>query len=300
MSNYSYSVVLCTYNGEQYIDALLESIVNQNIAPSEMIVSDDGSSDRTLSIIRRFETNFPSIRFLYLEGPRRGPSENFITSLSNANSEWVFIADQDDIWEKDKVQTYFSVVDSSSRPCLVYSDAMLVDTNGELIACSHLKEIGFSSGYTDNRIYFRNTVQGATILLNRRMLEEVLVCTSKINISQIVMFDWWIAMLSNSFGEIHFIDRPLLLYRVHPKNMIGIRKPSLGKRIGNFIKTVYQITALLKLAEKWNWSSIRNELNLTGSHVRSLGFFRYYMIYISVMGVLVCELIRCKNNSKKF
>ncbi|EKF6289098.1 glycosyltransferase family 2 protein [Vibrio cholerae] len=290
-SNYNYTVVLCTYNGEQYISLLLESIINQTIAPKEIIISDDGSDDRTLSIIREFENSVTDIIFTYLMGPRRGPSENFIKSLSIANSDWVFIADQDDIWVSDKVEVYFSEVELSSVPCLVFSDSTLIDHKGEIIAFSHLNSIGIYSGYIDNRIYFRNPVQGATMLLNRPMLEMILDYSSKISISDVAMYDWWIAILSKHFGEIVFIERPMLLYRVHSQNAIGIRKLPMCARIKNFKKILNQVCFSLKLYNKWNWLDIQKELRLSFSQIRKVGFIRYYMVYFSIKIILIYEFI---------
>ena len=103
--HYEYDVVLATYNGENYIDEQLYSIVNQSIPPSKIIISDDSSRDKSLSICNYWSTQ-SLIPFLILPQPscRLGSCRNFERLLTFSSSNYVMLADQDDIWDLNKAE----------------------------------------------------------------------------------------------------------------------------------------------------------------------------------------------------
>ena len=95
------SVCIATYNGARYIGEQLASILKQLSAEDEVVVSDDGSTDGTLDIVRSFNDR----RIRIVDGPRRhSPTLNFEWALRNAKGEYIFLADQDDVWLPDKLK----------------------------------------------------------------------------------------------------------------------------------------------------------------------------------------------------
>ncbi len=94
------SIVIATQNGEKYFKDQLESIFVQLPADAEILISDDGSIDRTLEIVKEY--NHPQVKVLS-DGKKKGVIENFEYALSFASGELIFLCDQDDIWLPDKI-----------------------------------------------------------------------------------------------------------------------------------------------------------------------------------------------------
>ncbi len=109
------TVVLCTYNGERYLNELLDSLGRQTKKIDELIISDDGSVDNTLEIISSYITRsiFKKIRMLENE-KRKGASQNFVDASIIAGGDLVFFCDQDDIWEDDKVECMAKIMEDNN------------------------------------------------------------------------------------------------------------------------------------------------------------------------------------------
>ena len=95
------SVCIATYNGEPFIAAQLESIIAQLSPEDEIIISDDGSTDRTLEVVQALD--FPCVRILHHEG-EHGYVSNFENALRAARGDVIFLSDQDDLWKPGKVE----------------------------------------------------------------------------------------------------------------------------------------------------------------------------------------------------
>ena len=93
------SVAIATYNGEKYIREQLLSILNQTVPVDEIVVSDDGSNDNTLNIIKEFHDS----RIVIYEESHLGVKQNFGNAISKTTGDIIFLADQDDVWERDKL-----------------------------------------------------------------------------------------------------------------------------------------------------------------------------------------------------
>lgn len=97
------SVCIATYNGEKYLKEQLDSIIPQLTAQDELIISDDGSKDTTMEIIKRYAANDSRIKVY--KGPGKGVIANFEFAINQTQGEFIFLADQDDVWLPEKVQT---------------------------------------------------------------------------------------------------------------------------------------------------------------------------------------------------
>lgn len=103
------SVVICTFNGARFLREQLDSVVNQTLQPTEVIVQDDGSTDDTMLIIHEYEERYPYIHSFKNEMPRTNNSlvnvnNNFFSAMKRVRGEFIALCDQDDIWESDKLE----------------------------------------------------------------------------------------------------------------------------------------------------------------------------------------------------
>ncbi len=225
---------MAAYNGEKYIAEQLASILEQLGEQDELIISDDGSSDKTLSIIDGFHD--PRIHvFHHNQGCY---TKNFENALTHAKGDYIFLSDQDDVWLPDKVRTTISAFESTGADFLV-SAATLVDENKQVIM-----ESSFIGGRTKTGFWYNlaaTSYIGACMAFKKKVLERVLPIPGK---DKYIAHDYWIACICEKYYKTALIEHPLILYRRHGGNAspaFGKSKLSLRERIYKRFYTMYFI-----------------------------------------------------------
>lgn len=197
------SVCIATYNGARYIGEQLASILKQLSAEDEVVVSDDGSTDGTLDIVRSLNDR----RIRIVDGPRRhSPTLNFEWALRNAKGEYVFLADQDDVWLEGKVRRCMEELQKCD--CVV-SDAKVTDSCLNTTSESLFKLMHVRRGRLSNLLW-RNGYTGCCMAFRREVLSKALPFPT-----DIPMHDIWIGNVAAFCGRLRFIDDRLLLFRRH-------------------------------------------------------------------------------------
>lgn len=204
------SVVLAAYKGEKFIHAQVESILSQLSENDELIVSDDFPSGNTKSAISDFIED--DRRVVYIEGPSKGVIKNFEFAISRARGDYIFLADQDDIWLEGKVKSVIEKLENGAD--LVLHNAEIVD--GEL---QKTGETAFEINKTETgflRNIIKNSYQGCCMAFRAEMKKYILPFPTKIP-----MHDQWIGLMAEKHGRVALIDEPLILYRRHGGNVTG-------------------------------------------------------------------------------
>ena len=218
---YRISVCLATYNGAQHIREQLDSILPQLGRDDEVIVSDDLSIDETLEII----TSYGDARVKILPTKSRlGPVANFQRALTAAIGDIVFLSDQDDIWEPNKVATSLRVLESCD---LVVSDCVIIDANNEVISDSFFARRNSGPGLLKN--LFKNTYLGCCMAFRSEVLDTALPFPPSVN-----MHDEWIGLVAQALFRVKYTDDKLIRYRRHNSNAspeLDSSGFSLSKRI---------------------------------------------------------------------
>lgn len=234
MSSPAVSVALCTYNGERFLEQQFESILTQTHRPAEVVVADDGSTDGTALVLDRLiaSSDIPVRRLA--PGDRLGVTANFERAVRACVSPYVALADQDDVWHSDRLAAAVTVLDSDSEVMLVHSDARLVDADGLELGRGLLESLTPSAGerraLASRRplaAYLRrNFVTGTTVTFRRDLLDLAAPFPAD------WVHDEWLAAVAAVIGKVCFLDRPLVDYRQHGSNEIGVVAPSLRGRFG--------------------------------------------------------------------
>lgn len=196
---------MATYNGEKYIKEQLASILCQLGENDEVIISDDGSTDNTKNIIESFKDK--RIKFFTNNGVK-GVVSNFENSLNKSSGDYIFLSDQDDIWDKGKVD---KVVYELKKCDLVLTDAYVVDCEGSVINKSFFELNGSRKGFFKNII--KNSYLGCAMAFNRKTLEACLPFPSKLP-----MHDWWIGLVAEKKGKVVHVSDKLISHRRHGSN----------------------------------------------------------------------------------
>lgn len=218
------SVAMATYNGEKYIIQQIKSILRQSKTIDEIIIVDDNSDDKTVELIKSL--NCPLIQ-VYQNKVNLGYIENFYKAISLTKGDYVFLSDQDDVWEKDKVEkslfvlqksninmavcTGFSLIDQCGNPIMNINDYQI--NNFVFKKHKHIEDI------TLRRLAFGNIVQGCTYCIKRDVVDVYL----KIHNKEVV-HDYQLMLLASSMGKVKYLNEPLIKYRLHGNNAIGFSK----------------------------------------------------------------------------
>ncbi len=221
------AVLLASYNGQQYLAAQLDSILQQTIPPDLILIRDDGSNDGTLEILRHYQSN-NSQRIQLITGSNLGFVGNFFHLLNSVplDFDYYLFADQDDVWLSDKIEcSLLKLGDSSTsstEPKLYFSRLQLVDSDLAPLGLSPLaKRLGFGNAL------FENPVTGCTIAINSSFLSLLRQHSPRPEL--VVAHDWWCYLLACAFGHIYFDPRARILYRQHGSNSMGGHPSGWGR-----------------------------------------------------------------------
>ncbi|WP_026506640.1 glycosyltransferase [Butyrivibrio sp. MC2013] len=118
------SVAIASYNGSDYIQEQLQSIYEQTVQVEEVIICDDGSSDDTCEIVKRFieQKGLSDSWKLVVNDNNLGYADNFHKAMMLCSGEYIFVCDQDDVWEPDKVEAMLGVMQKDNGVKLLCSD----------------------------------------------------------------------------------------------------------------------------------------------------------------------------------
>lgn len=202
-SKASVSIVLCTYNGEKYVREQIDSLLAQSYPIHEIIIQDDGSTDHTWEILQAYASKHAVIRTFKNEG-EHGVNANFLSALHRTTGDYVAISDQDDIWEKDKIETQMRCI-------------------GDKLLCSgHSRPFSTdgSFAYFDNRPRNVNIFRmmflglpGHTLLCKRTLINLLPPIESPV--FKVTLYDAVLSIIAASYDSIVYCNKVLVNFRRH-------------------------------------------------------------------------------------
>ena len=217
------SVCVAAFNGEKYIEEQILSVLRNLDSQDEIIISDDGPSDRTRRIVDDLAEKDRRIRII--DGPRKGLIKNFENAIVHSKGDIIFLCDQDDVWKDNKVKTVLDIFENTDCT-LVMHDACIVDSNLRILGCSFFEFKKCKKGYWRNLI--KNSYIGCCMAFKRSILDYAIPFPDNIP-----MHDQWIGLLSERVGKVEFCNEQLLLYRRHSNNASEMTHLPLGEMVKN-------------------------------------------------------------------
>lgn len=214
------SVCMATYNGEQFIKEQLDSILIQLSDNDEIVISDDGSTDDTIEIIKSYKDERIKI-YNHSKIPQKYTysytTANIKNALNHAMGDIIFLADQDDIWLPNKVDIMLKYCNDYD---LVLADCIGVDANLNTLYESHFKlynaKIGIIHNFIGPCCYL-----GANMCFKHSLLEKIKYIPDK------VPHDLWIGIMANLKGSMCLLNEKTLLYRRHNNNVSALNNKIL-------------------------------------------------------------------------
>lgn len=217
------SVAMTTYNGEKYIKKQIESILNQSLKVDEIIICDDCSSDNTLSIVNNYPVK------IIKNKTQLGFKSNFKKAIKNCSGDYIFLCDQDDIWNTFKVEKMISIINSNPNIQVLASSFDYIDSNDKVIKINEKKN------YSNNNLYphkvqknqlvnisfddliLANFFQGCSLVMTKNMKDYYIN-----HFDNSIPHDWLLNLYASVNNSLYFYNDSLFYYRIHSNNTLGI------------------------------------------------------------------------------
>lgn len=237
------SVCMATYNGENYIKEQIVSILNQLSSEDELIISDDNSTDKTIEIIKRINDN--RIKILFHNQDKNlsklpnhyKVTKNFENALKTAKGDFIFLADQDDIWIENKVLECLHFLNDYD---LVMTNCTLLNYNGLISDKPYRKTDPFNLNLIN--LIIKMPFKGCCLAFKKDILDIALPFPNNL-----IAHDNWIGFIAFTTGKTFFISEPLMLYRRHDSNVTDISKKSNNSFL---FKINYRLIFILQLIKR--------------------------------------------------
>lgn len=229
----SCSVALATFNGSRHLGEQLHSLKTQTRLPDEIVICDDGSTDETRETLAEFASSNPNLVRLTLFPDNRGFHAAFEQAISLTSGEFVFLCDQDDVWLPDKIARFEEEFRSNRGAGLVFSDADLIDDEGHRTGQRRWADQPTKFSENDSRLWggggafadllTRSVIGGSSMAFRARFKPLVLPFPTVLGLPRMI-FDWWISLAVSTVADLVPLSEPLMLYRIHPRQQLGIRE----------------------------------------------------------------------------
>lgn len=244
VENSSVLVLMATYNSEDFIKLQIESLINQTYENWHLIIQDDRSKDDTLKIIEEYSSLDTRITYRICPSTRHGAYANFHSLLEYVKTiekyDFYMFSDHDDIWDSNKIEIMISKFEghNSRIPKLIYGNMRLIDENNLVTDSSLDALIGMK--YTNKlTTMFAHKVYGCNTMFNQKLLEILPSVDFNSSEVDILSHDNFVTKVAALYGEVGYIETPLMGYRRYFGNVTADQSYNYGiKRILNRIKKV--------------------------------------------------------------
>lgn len=224
------AILMGTKNGERFLAQQLDSLETQTHKNWVLYVSDDGSTDRTLSILKEYQAKWPTGKLIIKEGPKQGFCVNFLSMAcdSNIKADYYAFCDQDDVWLPGKIE--IAVANIATHQVHRYIKLPYLYCGRTNYVSENLEPIGTSPLFVFPGKFRNALVQsiagGNTMIFN----QETKLVLEKVGVVDVPSHDWWLYLLVSGIGgEVYYDRAPQILYRQHNDSIVGENRSFTSK-----------------------------------------------------------------------
>lgn len=229
------SVAFIVYNGSRYMRQQLDSILAQTHKVNEIIICDDASSDNTKEILEEYKNKHPNLFFLHYNNKNLGPTKNIEKAIQTCTGNIILLADQDDYWETNKVDTILKWFEANPTMNGVFTNGTIMNSNEKLdnkyalwdIMSFPYKDI---KNINDLKLYINtveNSVTGATLAIRNNLA----FLKQPLPVIKHLVHDRWLAINLAADNSLGILDEKLIRYRIHSDQAIGGKTKNIEKYI---------------------------------------------------------------------
>ncbi|QDC88123.1 glycosyltransferase family 2 protein [Candidatus Methylopumilus universalis] len=258
------AILMCTYNGDQFLEEQLDSIESQDYKNWTLYVNDDGSKDNTLNILKRYQKKWGVKKLIIRCGPQKGFCQNFLQIINDPKikADFYFLSDQDDVWMPHKLSHTLQKLSKldALKPNLYCARTTYISSNLKYI-------LGYSEVFL-KPLSFKNaivqSIAGGNTMAFNNHLKKI---AQKYPKAHVVSHDWWLYILNELVGGQTFYDpESTILYRQHNKSLIGANTGLIAKlrRFKMLLNGKYREynTQHFEVFNKFNKDGLRRNLEI--------------------------------------
>lgn len=217
-------IMMATYNGSEYLEDQLNSLINQTFTNWDLYVSDDSSTDKTLEILKKFKSKDKRLKKILVNSRYHGPFANYFNVMHYVKEnckqsyDYFFYCDQDDVWVKNKMELQIETLNRmekkwGKKPCFCYSDLELCskdlkDTRDKI--SNHITVQFVKNPYNE---FFKEQYVWGTAMAHNASMWEFIPVESVNTVHNYISHDSYVARMAAIYAHIKYIDRPLVMYR---------------------------------------------------------------------------------------
>lgn len=216
---------MTTYNGHRYVGLQLQSMADQTRLPDEIVIGDDQSTDATSDVVAEFAARHPRISVRYERNSERlGSTLNFESVVRRCSGDVVVFSDQDDVWKPNRIARMLEVFDNNPYVAYVFSNGELIDEKGSVLVGTLFDSVDFTA---EERRRYQNG-EAMDILLRHNVITGAALAVRRAYLIKVLPFqtDWWhdyyLAFLLEVNGGGVVLDEPLIQYRCHGSQQVGV------------------------------------------------------------------------------
>lgn len=285
---------MAAYNGEKYIKQQIESIMKNTYENIHLTIYDDtkeAQTTATMTDILRLMTEKYGEKLTYKKNEQnKGCTRNFLEGLQASDAEYTMFSDQDDYWNKDKVERTLEKMKEMENkygkdtPLVVFTDAIVVDSTLNLIHFSFHRSNHLNTKRVDlAHLLMENKLIGCTMMMNKALKNKIIAIPKNARVH-----DWWVALVAAAFGKIGYLEDSTILYRQHEDNVIGNQEYGsyIKKRLASLQSQREVIYSNMKQAEEfleiYNMLLTKEQKSLIGRFAnlnKRNWFYRRYTMY---------------------
>lgn len=255
--------MLSTFNGEKYLADQLDSVIAQTYTDWQLLIRDDGSSDKTLEIIENYLKKDARISLINAKNRENiGITASFFELLKYEIADFYFFCDQDDVWLPEKIEKSVKLLEKQDNRLaqLMYASYDSVGENLKIIHEGMLRR-----SVTDlRRLLTENAASGWTMGINHALAAHWQLTDG------VFFHDWYLALLAAANGEVHFLNEKVGLYRQHAANVVGIKEE---KQKANFKVRLSESATLIVACQRQAAQVIRESSALAEGNFAILNDF---------------------------
>ena len=233
------SVAFIVYNGARYMRKQLDSILAQTHGVDEIIVCDDASSDNTKEILEEYKNKHPNLFFLHYNNKNIGPTKNIEKAIQACTGDIILLADQDDYWEANRVETIVKWFEANPTMNGVFTNGSLMNSKDELdnkyalwdIMSFPHKTIRSETELNNSLKLYINTVENAVTGATLAIRNNLPFLKQPFPLIKHLVHDRWLAMNLVENNNLGILDEKLIRYRIHSKQAIGGKTKNIDKYI---------------------------------------------------------------------
>ncbi|MCZ6782318.1 MAG: glycosyltransferase [Proteobacteria bacterium] len=228
------SIAMTTFDGARYVEAQLESFASQSRLPDQLVVCDDGSRDDTMDRVRAFAARAPFAVHAEQNETHLETTPNFGKAVSLCDGDVIFLADQDDLWLPDKIESVVDVFSADPTVGAVFHNGRVVDESGRPVNYELWDSLWFSEAERKNvrtgralEVFAKHVVAAGTTLAFRGRYRDLVLPFPDLHDCH----DAWVSFLVTAVSGVRIVERNLIDYRLHGANQFGLQRFGLREQL---------------------------------------------------------------------